>query len=419
MVEFTLALLGALRVFFRSRHDNAIEILALRQQISVLKRKRPRPRLNQLDRLFWTTLRRVWPRWADVLVIVKSETVVGWHRAGFRLYWRWRSRPRGGRPKITGEIRVLIRRLAEENPDWGAPKIHGELQKLGFEVSERTVARYLRRVRRRGDPGRRWLAFLQNHREVIVAFDFFTVPTLTFKLLYCFFVIEHGRRRILHFNVTRHPTAEWVVQQLRETFPEAGPYRYVILDRDTKFDSTVITFLQSTGLTPKRTSVQAPWQNGISERWVGSCRREMLDHIIALNEQHLRRLIRDYVSYYHQDRIHDSLEKDTPNRRPVEHKPSPNSVRDFQRAPGWSPSSVFLARSGVEPLCNHFSIRGSHGRNHRRRAPGCSPGRGRRPQGHCGRHQSESFPWVSAEIRDGRLSAPLPRNPTCRQFTVT
>jgi transposase InsO family protein len=282
--------------------------------------------LNQLDRLFWKTLSPVWFRWADVLVIVKTETVVGWHRAGFRLFWRWRSRPRGGRPKITSEIRVLIRRLAEENPDWGAPKIHGELQKLGFEVSERTVARYLRCLRRRGDPGRRWLAFLQNHREAIIAFDFFTVPTLTFKLLYCFFVIEHGRRRILHFNVTRHPTAGWVVQQLREAFPEAGPYRYVILDRDTKFDSEVITFLQSRGLTPKRTSVQAPRQNGISERWIGTCRREMLDHIIALNEEHLRRLIRDYVSYYHQDRIHDSLKKDTPNRRPVEHKPSPNAA---------------------------------------------------------------------------------------------
>jgi transposase len=326
MVEFIFALLGALRVFFRSRHDTAIEILALRQQVAVLKRKRPRPKLNTFDRLFWTTLRRMWSRWAEVLVIVKSETVVGWHRAGFRLYWRWRSQPRGGRPKITGEIRVLIRRLAEENPDWGAPKIHGELRKLGFEVSERTVARYLRGLRHRGDSGRRWLAFLQNHREVIVAFDFFTVPTLTFKLLYCFFVIEHGRRRILHINVTRHPTSEWIVQQLREAFPEAGPYRYVILDRDTKFDFAVITFLQSTGLTPKRTSVQAPWQNGIAERWVGGCRRELLDNVIPLNERHLRRLVRDYVAYFHQDRIHDSLEKDTPNRRPVEHKPSPSAT---------------------------------------------------------------------------------------------
>jgi len=295
MLESIFALLAAVRVFFRRRHDNVIEILALRQQIAVLKSKRPRPRLNTFDRLFWTTLRHKWSRWADVLIIVKSETVVGWRRAGFRLYWRWRSRPRGGRPKITDDIRVLIRRLAEESPEWGAPKIHGELQKLGFEVAEPTVARHLRGVQRRGDPGRRWLAFLQNHREVIVAFDFFTVPTMTFKLLFRFFVIEHGRRRILHANVTRHPTSEWIVQQLREAFPQAGPYRYVILDRDTKFDSAVITFLQSTGLTPKRTSVHAPWQNGISERWVGSCSREILEHIIALNEQHLRRLIRDYV----------------------------------------------------------------------------------------------------------------------------
>ena len=161
---------------------------------------------------------------------------------------------------------------------------------------------------------------------MIVAFDFFTVPTVTFQLLYCFFVMEHGRRKIPHFDVTRHPAAEWVVQHLRETFPDAGPYRYVILDRDSKFDADVIAFLKATGLKPKRTSVRAPWQNGISERWVGSCRREILDHVIALNGQHLRRLIRDYVSYYHQDRIHDSLEKDTPDRRPIEQKPSPHAT---------------------------------------------------------------------------------------------
>ena len=186
--------------------------------------------------------------------------------------------------------------MAEENVGWGAPKIHGELQKLGFQISERTVARYLRRIRGRGDPGQRWLAFLQNHREVIAAFDFFTVPTLTFQLLYCFFVIEHGRRRILHCNVTQHPTADWVVQQLREAFPEASPHRYVILDHDSKFDADVMAFLKATGLEPKRTSVQAPWQNGIAERWVGSVRREIMDHVIAWNEQHLGRLIRDYVS---------------------------------------------------------------------------------------------------------------------------
>jgi putative transposase len=320
--QLFLSLVVVVRVFFRSRSDTALEVLALRQQVAVLKRKRPRPKLNGLDRLFWIALRRCWSRWLDVLVIVKPETVIGWHRAGFGLFWRWRSRSRRGRPKITEEIRGLIRRLAEENRDWGAPKIHGELQKLGFVVSERSVARYLQRIRHRGDPGKRWLAFLQNHREVIAAFDFFTVPTVTFRLLYCFFVIEHGRRRILHCNVTQHPTAEWVVQQLREAFPEAGPYRYVILDRDAIFDAEVIAFLRATGLKSKRSSIQSPWQNGIAERWVGSCRREILDHVIALNEEHLRRLIRDYVRYYHQDRIHDCLEKDTPNQRPIEPKPS-------------------------------------------------------------------------------------------------
>jgi putative transposase len=286
--ELILVILCTVRVFFRSRRDTALEILALRQQVAAFKRKRPRPTLNSCDRLFWTTLRHLWPGWTDVLVIVKPETVVGWHRTGFRLCWRWRSPPRGGRPRTTAEIRGLICRLAEENPLWGAPKIHGELLQFGFAVSERTVARYLRRVRRRGDPGKRWLAFLQNHREVIVALDFFTVPMVTFKLLNCLFVIEHGRRTILHFNVTRHPTAEWVVQQLREAFPEAGLYRYVILDRDSKFGGEVVAFLKATGLKPTRTTIQSPWQNGIAERWVGSCRRELLDHVIPLNERHLR-----------------------------------------------------------------------------------------------------------------------------------
>jgi hypothetical protein len=169
-----LAFLAAIRIFFRTRLDISLEVLALRQQVAVLKRKRPRPSLNRLDRFFWTTLLQIWPRWSDVLVIVKPETVVGWHRAGFRLYWRWRSRPRGGRPKVSEEIRILVRRVAAENWGWGAPKIHGELLKLGFEVSERTVARYLQRLRRRGDSAKRWLAFLANHRQVIVALDFFT-----------------------------------------------------------------------------------------------------------------------------------------------------------------------------------------------------------------------------------------------------
>jgi putative transposase len=329
-----ISIIATLRVFFQSRTDMALEILALRQQLAVLKRKRPRPPLNRLDRLFWTTLRKLWSRWADVLVIVKPETVVGWHRAGFRLFWRWRSRRRSGRPEVREDIRVLIRRMAQENSGWGAPRIHGELLKLGFVVCERTVARYLRRIRRRNNPGKAWLTFLHNHREAIVAMDFFTVPTVTFRTLYCFFVIEHSRRKLLHFNVTQHPTSEWVLQQLREAFPESGPYRYVILDRDTKFDSGVIAFLKATGLKPKRTSIQSPWQNGIAERWVGSCRREILDHVIALNEMHLRRILREYVTYYHEDRIHDSLAKDPPLARPIEKKTEGAAVFSTPRLGG-------------------------------------------------------------------------------------
>jgi hypothetical protein len=325
MVQFFLTLLVALHASFRARADTALEILALRQQLAVLKRKRPRPHLKAGDRLFWTTLRRFWPRWSDVLLIVKPDTVSAWHRAGFRLYWRWRSRSRRGRPRITQELRDLIVRLADENPDWGAPKIHGELQHLGFTITERTVARYLRRIRRRRDPERKWLAFLKNHREVLAAMDFFTVPTVSFRVLYCFFVIEHERRKILHCNVTQYPTAAWIVQQLREAFPEPCRYRYVILDRDRKFDAEVLSFLAAAGLKAKRTSVRAPWQNRLAERWIASCRREILDHVIALNEEHLSRILREYIGYYHDDRLHDSLEKDAPNGRIVEPRPGVNA----------------------------------------------------------------------------------------------
>jgi len=285
VIEIIGAILAALAVFFRSRLDLSLEVLALRQQIAVLKRKRRRPMLSRLDRLFWIMLRMVWPRWSDVLDIVKPATVVTWHRKGFRLYWRWRSRQQGGRPRVSAEIRNLIRKMKLENAGWGAPKIHGELLKLGFKISERTVARYLRGLRpRTGKHGQCWKAFLANHREAIVAFDFFAISTLTFKLLYAFLIIEHGRRKILHCNVTAHPTSEWVVQQLKEAFPEADPYGYVIFDHDSKFNVEVIQLLTATGLQPKRTSIQAPWQNGVAERWVGSCRRELLDHIIPLNE---------------------------------------------------------------------------------------------------------------------------------------
>jgi len=214
MIALVLAVIAYCRTFFIGRHRLGLEVAALRQQLVVFQRKQPRPHLCDLDRTFWVALRRLWPGWANALIIVKPDTVVSWHRAAFRLFWRWRSRPkRLGRPSVSVEIQQLIRRMKSENPSWGAPRIHGELLQLGFEVSEPTVSRYLQRLKRQPDKSKvqRWLAFVQNHREVIAAFDFFTVPTLSFRVLYCFFVIEHQRRRILHFNVTAHPTSAWIL----------------------------------------------------------------------------------------------------------------------------------------------------------------------------------------------------------------
>ena len=302
MTPLLAAVFTYLRTFLLPRHQLALEIVALRQQLGVFKRKQPRPKLRSKDRLFWVALSRLWSGWAESLILVKPATVVSWHRAGFRLFWRWRSRCRQpGRPPIGAELRQLIWRLKVENPSWGASRIHGELLQLGFDISEPTVSRYLRRFKppANAEKARRWRAFLHNHREVITAMDFFTVPTAGFRVLYCFFVIEHERRKILHFNVPCHPISVWVVQQLREAFPETDLYRYMVLDRDAKFDREVLEFLKTTGLKPKRTSVRSPWQNGAAERWVGSIRRELLDHVIPLHEFHLRRLICDYLIYCH------------------------------------------------------------------------------------------------------------------------
>lgn len=273
-----------------------------------------------------------------MLVIVEPETVVAWHRAGFRLFWRIRSHANNkGRPNTDVELQRLIKRMASENPTWGAPRIHRELLKLGSDISERTVSRYIRRLSPSGQARKLWATFLRNHREAIAAMDFLTVPTLICQVLYCFFIIEHGRRRILHFNVTEHPTGPWILQQLRAAFPESCPYRYAILDRDAKFGKDVTDLLASGGIKPKQISFRSPWQkaNGVAERWIGSCRRDLLDHVIVLNEVHLRRLIRDYRSCYHEDRIHDSLEKDTPAMRPVASKPDQSArLASFPRVGG-------------------------------------------------------------------------------------
>ena len=302
---------------FRTRRNLLLENLVLRQQLATLKRRRPRPRLGILDKLFWVLARRFWSRWKEALVVVTPETVVRWHRAGFQLYWKLISKVRRpiGRRQTPKGVRELIFRMAAENPTWGAPRIHGELLMLGFDISERTISRWMKRAPRDPDRAKRWLTFLRNHREAIAAMDFFTVPTVTFRVLYCFFVIGHDRRRILHFNVTKHPTSFWVVQQLREAFPFESAPRFLIFDRDSKYGAEVPAAVRSLKIRPVRTSFESPWQNGIAERWVKSCRRDLLEHIIAANERHLKRLLSEYVRYYHGDRTHLGLMKQTPSRR--------------------------------------------------------------------------------------------------------
>jgi putative transposase len=317
MFGFVGLCLGMVVRLFRGRRSLLLENLALRQQLVAMKRRHPRPSLDPFDKLFWVIARRIWSAWKHSLLIVTPETVVRWHRTGFHMYWRLISRVRRqvGRKPTPKEIRDLIIRMVVDNPTWGAPRVHGELRMLGFELCERTISRWMKRTPRDPDRAKRWPTFVRNHREAIAAMDFFTVPTITFGVLYCFFVIGHDRRRILHVNVTKHPTSGWIIQQLREAFPFEATHKYLIFDRDQKFGFEVIAAVKATRIIPKRTSFRSPWQNGIAERWVESCRRDLLDHIVALNERHLKRLLSEYVRYHHEDRTHLGLEKGTPDGR--------------------------------------------------------------------------------------------------------
>jgi len=290
-------------------------------------RHQAKPRFTSHDRFFWLGLRWLWPGWRKALILVQPDTVVGWHRSGFKRYWKWLSRKHVhvGRKPTSPELRQLIFEMVRENPGWGAPRIHGELRMLGFEISERTVLRWMRKAPRDVEPARRWAAILSNHREAIAAMDFFTVPTFGCGLLYCFFIIHHARRRILQCNVTQHPTAAWVSQQLREAFPYDSAPQFLVFDREHTFDGEVIQTAVNLGIRPVRTAVRSPWQNGIAERWVGTCRRELLDHVIVLNPRHLKRLITEYIRYYHDDRTHLSLGKDTPAGRKAAHSATANA----------------------------------------------------------------------------------------------
>jgi putative transposase len=250
------------------------------------------------------------------LVIVKPETVTGWHRKGFRLFWTWRVRHgQPGRPPVSKEIRQLIRKMSRENPLWGAPRIHGELLKLGIDIGETSVGKYI--VRRRKPPSQNWKTFLENHVKTMVSIDFFTVPTIRFQVLYVFLVLAHDRRRIVHFNVTAHPTAEWTAQQLREAFPFEQIPRYLLRDRDRIFGAEFRKDVKAMGIKEVLSAPRSPCQSAYVERVIGTLRRECLDHVIVLNEASLYRHVKSFLAYYHESRTHLSLAKDTPEPRPV------------------------------------------------------------------------------------------------------
>ena len=319
MLAFLVALLAALRSTVRSRAELAAEILALRHQLAVLRRQAPaRLRLRRIDRLVWVLLSRAWSEWRHAVQIVSPDTVVRWHRRGFALYWRWKSRPRGtGRPGIGADIQKLIREMRAANPLWGAPRVHGELRKLGIKISQATVTSYLGR-RPRTPRSQTWRTFLTNHVSQLASIDFFTVPTASFRVLFVFVVLSHERRRIVHVNVTAHPTAAWTAQQLRETWPWDEAPRLVIRDRDAIYGETCCDAAQALGIEDILIAPRSPWQNPSVERLIGSIRRECLDHVVIWNERALRRHLRLYVAYYHQWRTHLALDKDAPLARAVQ-----------------------------------------------------------------------------------------------------
>jgi len=316
MMGFVRIAVVLLKAVLYSRSRLVAENLALRQQLLVLQRTGKRPRLRKSDRIFWVWLSRLWRGWRSALLIVQPETVIRWHRQGFRLYWRWKSRSGPGRPKIDGEIRQLIRRMSGENPTWGAPRILSELYLLGHSVAESTVAKYM--VRPRKPPSPTWRSFLQTHVGHIAAVDFFTVATITFRVLYCFIVLRHGRRQLLHVNVTANPTAQWAARQVHQAFPYDHAPKYMIRDRDSIYGEVFRQSVEQMGIEEVLIAPRSLWENPYAERVIGSIRRECLDHLIVLDEDHLRRILAEYVEYYNNVRPHLSLQRNAPSPRSIE-----------------------------------------------------------------------------------------------------
>src|ERR1700732_5173622 len=316
MFAFLTKLLLVARSRLKSRASLEAENLVLRQQVIVLSRKsRSRLRLRNIDRLIFVWLYRFFPSILNAITVVKPETVIRWHRRGFRAYWRWKSRRRGGRPRIDREIRDLIRRMSKENPLWGAARIHGELLMLGIEVAQSTVARYM--IKRQGSPSQGWETFLRNHAAGIASLHLFVVRTISFKLLYGLVILRHTRRRLVRISVTSNPTAEWIAGQVTDAFPWDEAPRHLIRDRDGAFGPAYTHRIRAMGIRDHPTAPRSPWQNGHVERLIGSIRRESLDHLVVFDEAQLRRVLKNYAFYYNQVRTHLSLHKNAPDfRRP-------------------------------------------------------------------------------------------------------
>jgi transposase InsO family protein len=302
---------------FKSRRRLEVENLFLRHQLNIVLRRAPqRLRLHGSDRALLVWMTRVWPSLLGLARVVQPDTIVRWHRAGFRAYWRWKSQGRAGRPRIQRELRDLIRRMCKENPLWGAPRIHGELLKLGFEIAESTVSTYM--IRRRRPPSQNWRTFLRNHADAIAAIDLCVVPTVTFELLFAFVVLGHGRRQLLWFAVTRHPTAEWLAQQIVEAFPWNVAPAYLVRDNDGAYGQAFRRRIRTMGIRDRPTSPRSRWQNAYAERLIRTLRRDCLDHVLIFGVKHLRQILTSYSSYYNQTRTHLSLDKDAPLRRAVQ-----------------------------------------------------------------------------------------------------
>src|ERR1700737_762524 len=317
MIALICFVLAVLASPFKSNIRLEAENAVLRHQLIVLRRQpKGRARLTNHGRWFFVQLYRWFPLILPVLVIIRPETLVRWHRDGFRRYRRWKSCRRGGRPQIETELRALIRQMSTENLLWGAPRIHGELLKLGFSVAQSSVAKYM--VKRRGPPSQEWRTFLRNHAADIAAMDLFVVPTIGFKLLYGFVIVRIDRRDLVWINVTTNPTAEWIARQLTEAFPRDGAPGYMIRDRDRIYGAGVPCRLRAMGIRDKPIAAASPWQNGFAERLIGSIRRECLDHIIVSGEAHLRRILISYADYYNSVRTHRSLHQHAPVSRAIQ-----------------------------------------------------------------------------------------------------